>query len=82
MKPSIKILYIQCFYMNDKQQRIFSLLCINFQILHCKNMLKLDLSKCKYLLKLIVHIVSSMFLHGENIILLNSLVEYTMIFIF
>jgi hypothetical protein len=35
MKSSIKILCIQCFYMNDKQQDTSSLSCIKFQILHC-----------------------------------------------
>jgi hypothetical protein len=30
MKPNIKILYIQCFYMNDKQQNTSLLLRINF----------------------------------------------------
>ncbi len=36
-----KIIYIQYFYMNNKQEDISSLLCIHFQILHYKS--KVDL---------------------------------------
>ncbi len=40
MEPNIKVLYIQCFYINDQQDNS-SLLCIEFQILHCKSWLKI-----------------------------------------
>jgi hypothetical protein len=36
-KSIIKVLYIEHFYLNDQRQNNFSLLCINFFILHCKS---------------------------------------------
>jgi len=63
MEPNIKISYIQCFYIND-QQYDSSLLCIEFQILHCKSWLKIGLKNANSFWSLLnfhsVKFVSSM----------------------
>jgi hypothetical protein len=46
-KSIITLLYIEHFYMDDEKQDRSSILCINFQILHGKNRLKVGISQYK-----------------------------------